>query len=220
MAKIFDGYYDATLSRALAEEYQTSGDEEALDVLVEQIAPLINVVLNQYITRYSLDEDPNVLKSDTLGDIFDLLVKKCIPTENTRVFTNFLFTRIRWSLSDSIRRSKEQVFDYWKVTDDPTELNSALNKAHENIEFKIYAEQITSILKSMINEDIRFSGKDRLACQYVSMCLLGYYTHDPMSIQFRFKLTRARAEMLVKYTTILVKNSTYELREIEKDEIS
>jgi len=220
MATLFDGDYDSALSCAVAEEYFISGDPSALDTLIPLVAPLINVVLKSYITEHTLNEDPAVLRSDTLSDVFDLLIGKSVPTTNPKAFTYFLMTRIRWSIHDSIRRSRGQVFDYWKISEDPVSLSNYADRAHQSTEWKIYADQAKSIIKSIIDEDIRFSGKDKKACQYAALCILGLSAQDPLSIQFRFKLTRVRAEMLVQYTKILVKSSTYFFYEIELNETS
>lgn len=212
--KQFEGEFDADFCMALTDEYQKSGDREILKLLVTQVAPLVGIVSKTHITKFTLKEDLSVLHSEALVAVYYLFLDKTVPTEDVEEYSKFLYTKIRWSLLDSIRRSKEQTFDLWKGGDAPIEQENPLNELHDRTEHTIYLSQFKKLLLEVTTADIRFSGKEKLACEYIASCLLGYKPHDPMSVKFRFKLSKPTAERLVQYMTTLLKDTAYDLRKV------
>lgn len=215
MGSPFEGPYDSFLALSLCEYHNGhKGDRELLNELLLQTAPLVGIVTKVEIGRSTLDEDIEVLQGEALEACYWLFESGEVPTVTSKAFTNFLYTKIRWSLIDSIRRSREQIFDYWKISEEP---GSKYGKTYEELESEIYIEQVKKIVRSILDHDIRHTGKDKEACKYIALCLLGFLNHDPMSAQFRFKLSRARTSQLIQYTQILVKTTSYAVRDMDAD---
>lgn len=216
MENQFEGHYDSALACGLGESYQNGnkGDRSLMQELLLQVAPLVGIVSKSTIGSATLNENIDVLRSDALTSCFFLFEAGEVPTGTSKVFTYFLYTKIRWSFVDSIRRNREQVFDLWKISEEPT---TVVGRTYSDVESEIYIEQVKRMVKSILDHDIRHTGKDKEACKYIAMCLLGFFTHDPMSAQFRFRLSRHRTKQLVQYTQILVKSTSYAVRDLDAD---
>jgi hypothetical protein len=66
--------------------------------------------------------------------------------------------------------------------------------------------------------DIRFGGKERLACILIGKCLLGLSDLNPMAARVYFKLSKERTAFLINYMDHLIKRASYSVRRIEQDE--
>ena len=214
--RYFKGSYDPDLCCALLDEYQTGGrkDRAILQELLLQVAPLIGLVAKYEVRGHVPGETIETLMCDALEKIFEMI--ECglcdLPADDPTTLKSFLYTAAKRAMIDTLRMSRQQMFDCWELCYEPhqTRLSSYID-----VENRLYLLQIREIAKSLFNHDLRFSGKEREACEYMAMCIMGFTKADPMSAQHRFRLTRGKTKKLLQLTQIRIKTAYYVVRELD-----
>jgi DNA-directed RNA polymerase specialized sigma24 family protein len=211
MMGLFKGYYDSHLCCCLADEYQTcsNGDRELLDELLRQLAPLAGIVAKLEMGRHLVGTSIDSLCCDALEKAYKLFEDGEVPTDSARVFTSFMYTSMKRAMIDSLRESNTEIFDYGYQCKEPPlgELPT-----HRNVDSRLQLEQIKDIVRAIFAHDCRYVGKELCACKFMALCELGLLRADPMTAQYKFRLTRSKAKILHQYTKILVKTSLYAVK--------
>ena len=212
MMKLFKGEYDAFLCCSLADEYLngSSDDDELLNELMVQLAPLVGLVARSRISTEVPVESRDAVCVDAWQKAYELCkAGAVIPTDSVDSFTSFMKTTLYRAMIDSMRVSKVEVFDYGSVCIEP---EYAQLPTHRQVEARIQLQQVRSIIKAVFDQDCKYVGTEGKACRFMARCLIGLVEQDPMSAQHRFKLTRARTKALLEYSRILVKSTVYSLK--------
>jgi len=205
--------YDPYLAFSLCSAYRESKDKEVLEILLKQLVPLIDMVLKSEVRSLVHSEDSEMLKCDALVKVYEVISAFDIPSESPSGFTSFLYTVIHRSFIDSLRRSKSKVFDIGSISLVPT---SGRLRSHKDVEDSIYINQFILLVQSLLEQDIRYTGKERSACVYMSQCMLGINHNDPMSAQHIFRLSKHRCKYLAQYIQILLRSISCWLRELDE----
>lgn len=224
---IFDGTYDDYLACALCGTYRNGVSKEhkpaVLDELIRQLAPLVGIVFRFEIDPTLCYDDYAILKAEALESLYFLITESCaaIPTDSPRVFTAYMWTTIKRSMMTSIRGTQSQIFDVWLMCHD-TERNPNTGHIdrHEDAEIRLYLDQFHDLVLSTAINDIRFTGKEREACILIGKCLLGLSDLHPMAARVYYKLSKNRASFLVSYMEHLLKQASYSIRQIERNEVT
>ena len=200
MSQWFSKPYDIGSAFSLYCLYE-SGDDSVLNDLISHLCPLIRKCAR--IERESIKQcDRQTIEADALNEVYNLVKSKDIPTNHPKVFTRFLCTAIIRFFKDSIRNLYSQQFDYWTVARVP---ESGRLPSHYEVEAKIYSEQTIRNLRRDVLHKLRFIGEERVACEFILDCRLGYRNLDPMVAKRRCNLNGYDCRLLLKHVDVLIK---------------
>lgn len=210
MKELFYQPYDAVITCEVGQIYKDNPTRENHDLLLRQLAPLVTIVSKQLPRSTGVDDD--FRRSDAFADLYRVTVNCNFPTSSPKVFTFFFFTTVKRSLINSFYRDKSRAFDFEGACVDPLPQRF---KTYEDVDRRLHAVQLRRLILEVVLEEIRFTGREAKACEFITRCILGYINKDPKTVKGRFRISQDKSDKLINYVKVKIKSVTYYLRELD-----
>jgi DNA-directed RNA polymerase specialized sigma24 family protein len=212
LESLYSRRYSAADALALAILYYSDPEPEVLNELIRAVAPLVGMVSLKEIGKTIHYNDLDTLRAGALVKAYELLSAQAVPLNSEGAFSAFLYRAARYAMIDVLRDSPHQTFEYEiaAIREQTTVPGPELA-----VEPGLWYNQVRELILNAFKEDCRFVGKEREACLLVARALLDYTDHNPLSIQFRYRLTKQKTKKLIQYTQIALRMAFYYVLEID-----
>lgn len=185
--------------------YLEDRSQSLLTDLLMCLAPLVQHVGKVELVLSPLDFE--LACCDALSHMCELLLKRPerIPVNCSTDFSRYMWVVVRISMISSLKSLAPHEFDKHCVG---AMYPAGRIRTHHDADCHIDLCNKTKLARKLIEDEVRFTGREKQACLFIAECLLRMRNNKPEEVSVRYSLGIMKTNFLIEYTEVLVRDMT------------
>lgn len=201
-------HIDAAFERRFA-DYMNGADIDPWELL-ERILPIVTLVIRSHYPHAIGTAEEDDLISLGVEFLSSNIVERRfqIPTKN---FVNYVCVVVRGNLRARKAAIVCRIYDFWKGCTFPP---VASLPSQWGVETAMFMESFPEALKEKVLERIRFSGREKVVCEYITNRVVYDREPIPRVLSNYYELSQEDSDFFSGYIVMLVRICRQELGEV------